>query len=249
MSLKSPRTKTVKRLFALSQNQCSFPSCPNLLVESGVVVGEICHIESNNGPRPNLDMTDEARHGFDNLILLCEKHHKIVDAKENEADFPVDLLKSFKKAHEEKSSTISDAELKSMSETFAVHINNNRLSDNASISTTINKIENVNVVQNLDELMPIKQRIRGQLKEINPEILNIIDSSRLPFPVLIDSSKLQRLASLKRQDPEFDNYFQYEENGSTAVGGGMVGGHILDIDRHGTLIGVNWNYHSSLQDM
>lgn len=49
MTLKSPRQKAIKRLFALSGNCCSFPKCNISLVdeESEIVTGEICNIKGN----------------------------------------------------------------------------------------------------------------------------------------------------------------------------------------------------------
>ena len=96
----------LKRLFALSGCECANPSCRNKLIakDYNSILGEICHIEAANpdGPRYNPDQSDDQRRGFDNLILLCESCHKIIDNKDNEGDYPVDLLKKWKKNHQEK---------------------------------------------------------------------------------------------------------------------------------------------------
>jgi len=47
-------------------------------------------------------MTDDDRRHFSNLILLCDECHTIVDSRDNEADYPVDLLKRWKSNHESK---------------------------------------------------------------------------------------------------------------------------------------------------
>jgi hypothetical protein len=51
-------------------------------VIGNTVTAEICHIkaQSAGGPRYDPDQTDKERHGFDNLLLLCGDHHKVVDA-------------------------------------------------------------------------------------------------------------------------------------------------------------------------
>lgn len=99
-----PSQATVKRLFAVSGNRCAFPECTNPLVEpeSGTVVGEICHIraQNTNGPRYDEGQTDEARHGFENLILLCPGHHKVVDADPER--YTVTWLLGVKAGHEAK---------------------------------------------------------------------------------------------------------------------------------------------------
>jgi hypothetical protein len=99
--LKQPRLKTVKRLFALSRNQCCFPRCfAGLIDPDGVVVGEICHIkaQSSDGPRYDASQSAEDRHGFSNLLLMCSPHHKAIDEKF--AHFTVQKLVSIKQKHE-----------------------------------------------------------------------------------------------------------------------------------------------------
>lgn len=99
--MNTPSQKTIKRLFALSRNQCAFPECELPTVEeSGTVTGHICHICSRepDGPRYDPAQTDEQRHGFANLILLCARHHAIVD---NEPDtYTAASLLEMKRQHE-----------------------------------------------------------------------------------------------------------------------------------------------------
>jgi hypothetical protein len=82
--LSKPTEATIKQLFAFSGNQCAFPGCSLPIVESiGTITGEICHIraQSEGGPRFDKTQTNEERHGFANLVLLCRRHHKMVDAE------------------------------------------------------------------------------------------------------------------------------------------------------------------------
>jgi hypothetical protein len=83
---KEPSRPTVKRLFALSGNRCAFPRCSTPLVDpqSGSIVGEVCHIkgEKPGAARYDPNQSNEERHGFDNLILLCNVHHKVADDDE-----------------------------------------------------------------------------------------------------------------------------------------------------------------------
>lgn len=99
-SLTQPRLKTVKRLFAVARNRCAFKKCRRPLVEaSGVVVGEICHIKGRpGGPRFDPNQRDEERHGYDNLILMCPEHHKVID--DDVATYTADVLSALKKDHE-----------------------------------------------------------------------------------------------------------------------------------------------------
>jgi len=97
----SPKLPVIKRLFAVSDNKCAYPDCCLPLVElSGTVTGEIAHIKAaeKNGPRYDISQTEEERYGFNNLFLLCRRHHKIIDSEIKQ--HPVELLQKFKKQHE-----------------------------------------------------------------------------------------------------------------------------------------------------
>ncbi|WP_144223713.1 HNH endonuclease [Mesorhizobium amorphae] len=91
---------TVKQLYAESGNLCAFPGCPNPLIDpSGVNVGEICHIcaHRKRGARFDPAQSDEERHGYDNLLLMCRIHHKVVD--DAPAIFTVEILRQMKVQH------------------------------------------------------------------------------------------------------------------------------------------------------
>ena len=83
MSGISIKTKTVKILFALSNNICAFPGCNSPISEnSEIITGDICHIKAKSpgGPRFDSEQSDNERNSFENLILLCKRHHKIIDS-------------------------------------------------------------------------------------------------------------------------------------------------------------------------
>jgi hypothetical protein len=98
----TPTLATVKRLFARCRNQCAHPDCTLPIIEdSDTVTGDICHIKaaSPGGPRYDLAQAEAARHDAKNLILLCTRHHRIVDA--DERTYTVDVLTKMKQAHEQ----------------------------------------------------------------------------------------------------------------------------------------------------
>ena len=82
--------KTLKVLFARSQNLCAFPNCQEEIVDSttGVVYGEVCHIEGveMGSARHNPNLDKEAVNSEANLVLLCHKHHKLVDTLPQQYD-------------------------------------------------------------------------------------------------------------------------------------------------------------------
>jgi hypothetical protein len=97
---------TLKKLFALSGNECAFPGCSAPIVDddSGVLVAEICHIKGKNpgGPRYDKNQSGKERNGYENLLVMCDPHNKIVDHKDTRHRFPVKVLREFKKKHEDR---------------------------------------------------------------------------------------------------------------------------------------------------
>ena len=99
----TPNTPTVKRLFALSGNICAFPLCTVPLVDevSGKVTGRIRHIKGGQpgGPRYDSNQTEDERHGFENLVLMCPIHHDVIDS--DLESYTVERLSQIKFQHEQ----------------------------------------------------------------------------------------------------------------------------------------------------
>lgn len=95
---------TLKRLFALSGNVCAFPGCtaPIVDTEHGIVTGEICHIKARSplGPRYEANQNPTERDGYENLMLMCGAHNKIVDDPSTRDAFTVEMLQRYKREHE-----------------------------------------------------------------------------------------------------------------------------------------------------
>jgi hypothetical protein len=80
--------KTRKTLWGKSGNRCAI--CKAELVgyrkeeTSDVIIGEECHIVSSQplGPRHEFDL-QVGHDDYDNLILLCRNHHKMIDEQVN----------------------------------------------------------------------------------------------------------------------------------------------------------------------
>ena len=97
----TPRTRKI--LWIKAGGRCSI--CHELLATDATddddpsVFGEECHIvaQSPGGARA-ADIADV--HGYDNLILLCNKHHKQVD--DQRSYFTVERLKEIKREHEQR---------------------------------------------------------------------------------------------------------------------------------------------------
>lgn len=96
-------------IWTMAGGQCSYPKCEKHLVMSSLegslsLVGEVAHIVSAkaDGPRGEYDLANEGIDfdHEDNLMLLCNIHHKIID--EHPSDYPVAMLKDLKSNQERK---------------------------------------------------------------------------------------------------------------------------------------------------
>ena len=69
---------------------------------TGLITAEVCHIRAQNadGLRFDSGQSSEQRHGFDNLVLMCGAHHKVIDDKNNLKDYGVSELTRIKVQHE-----------------------------------------------------------------------------------------------------------------------------------------------------
>lgn len=102
----SASAATKRRLFAKSGGYCQRADCNAHLFPEDVVkeitVAEIAHIiaATDGGPRADMDVEDEDRAAFENLILLCPTCHTIIDKAPEE--FPVRTILEWKREHEAK---------------------------------------------------------------------------------------------------------------------------------------------------
>lgn len=92
-------------LWGRSASRCSFANCRILLVEDETetddpsIIGDEAHIvaRSQGGPRGDNDLDIDKRDYYDNLILLCKNHHKLVD--DQPETYSVDRLREIKNEH------------------------------------------------------------------------------------------------------------------------------------------------------
>ncbi len=110
MSIQNRRqvsSKTHKMLWGRAASLCAFPGCRRELVidgntvDSASLVGQECHIVAKepDGPRGDSPLTSKQRDEYDNLILLCNIYHKLIDDQPN--TYTVECLKAIKAAHEQ----------------------------------------------------------------------------------------------------------------------------------------------------
>ena len=101
------KKSTIDKGFFRTSFKCNMPSCRCSLIgqadnEKGyILLGDGCHIcaASEGGPRYDSNMTNDERSSYDNLIIMCKTHAWEID--QDEAKYPVELLKRWKKEAEE----------------------------------------------------------------------------------------------------------------------------------------------------
>ncbi|MEU8182109.1 hypothetical protein AB0B86_15250 [Micromonospora sp. NPDC049047] len=96
----------LRKLLQRSGNVCAYPGCTVRLTSAGtgadpaVVVSEVAHIvaESPGGPRGDSPLSEPERNRYENLILLCNVHHQLIDSQP--ATYTVEWLLEVKHEHE-----------------------------------------------------------------------------------------------------------------------------------------------------
>lgn len=101
----APNEKTIRMLCAKAAGMCEFPGCQERLFFDAQSAKNfnhsyICHIigSSPNGPRGSLSKSHQLSDDIENLILLCDKHHTLID--NHVEDYPIETLKDIKLCHE-----------------------------------------------------------------------------------------------------------------------------------------------------
>ena len=168
--MSGPTLATVKRLFALSSNRCAFPGCETPIIEinNGAVIGEISHIRGtkNGSARNDPHLSDEEKHEFNNLILLCPTHHAIVDSNEN--TYTVVTLIEYKRNHESSAKSMVAPENYVLEELLADYITKSSLNSPVkSVGQTGGQTASVIInVETTGTANPTTSRPRGILSNL-----------------------------------------------------------------------------------
>lgn len=100
--------KSIKILWSAAGGRCAFPDCWERLCyheAEGVApytLGEMAHIcgDKPGANRHDPAQTPQERDDYQNLILLCPTHHRLIDRQENEEVYTEAVLRSMKEGHE-----------------------------------------------------------------------------------------------------------------------------------------------------
>lgn len=193
-----PLKETARRLYLSSGNQCAFPGCNKMIINSdGVLLGEVCHIEAAlpGGERFNKNQTNEERRGFNNLLILCLDHHKITNDVER---YTVEKMKEMKRDHEKKfANAVSKLEnsIEDLTKKQAI-----------SYCRTLKRINEVlewrNSEADLEYPLIIFNEVADKLKKLVPDTRNLfsimIERSKKDYSFLV--TEVQKVSGLSREE-------------------------------------------------
>jgi len=99
--------KTQLRLWVISAGRCQFPGCNEFLLNDKTTLAEgnysnIAHIISWTpiGPRGDIELSQKLARDISNLMLMCQRHGKVIDIKENIGTYSIEFLRKCKEEHE-----------------------------------------------------------------------------------------------------------------------------------------------------
>ena len=100
--------KIKTQLWTLSGGRCEYAGCNKALWRDDLTMGKmnkayLAHIiaDSIDGPRGDEERSEILAKDFNNLMLMCDEHHRLID-KEDIDGHPEDLLIQMKKEHEKR---------------------------------------------------------------------------------------------------------------------------------------------------
>lgn len=108
MSVSYIPDKTKFLLWGKAAGRCEYEGCPEKLYVDKLTKAEfniayIAHIiaDKPDGPRGDQKLSEKLRANIDNLMILCDSHHRLID-KEDVEGHPVQRLKEMKEKHEKR---------------------------------------------------------------------------------------------------------------------------------------------------
>ncbi len=203
-----PPDAVIKQLFALSGNRCAYPKCTAAIVEGDSVIGEICHIRavSPNGPRHDPHQSAVDRHGYDNLILLCANHHKVVD--DDPEAFTVERLLKMKVHHASRAAVLPAGEV---AHGARLLINQSVASANqvgGITAHTVNQTFNIHAPGTHTDQAAERASIIARLRKFHDERVDKIAAGKGPVSLLDNGALILHVLPFgaldDRQAPSFD---------------------------------------------
>lgn len=196
--------KTLRFLYAKSGNRCAFPGCNTPIFEdNGLLTGECCHIEavSKGGARYNDTTTEDEKNSESNLILMCSRHHTIIDS--DSSTYTTDVLKKMKADHEQQFSgtkrELDEKMLFALEQSMARHWDRLQKIDNIEnhLKIKVDKDASIeSLLANIEESFSNIERLLKEMAHSDEKLPN--DARELCEKVGVDYERLEQV-------PYFEN--------------------------------------------
>jgi hypothetical protein len=171
MAKTEPGITDIKRLFAHSGNRCAFPKCTTPVFLDGILVGKVCHIKGAKlgSARYHEHQSDEERHAYENLIVMCGVHHDVIDS--DDVSYTVQRLHQIKEQHERGATPLSDAQASLITQVYI---------------QTVNVQKDINPSRNTRELQAV-ERIWNMMINLRNEFGDVIFIDTILVPAELDA--------------------------------------------------------------
>ena len=184
MSVTSITTKNQNLLWAISAGRCEYKGCNkvlhrDILTKKKYNSAYIAHIVADkpNGPRGDIERSGLLCDDINNLMLLCNEHHNLIDKVDVEGHSEIRLL-AMKQQHEERIKRITDIASNMSSEIILyganIGANNSPFTDDTDTYWTA---EEANLI------LQFNQKIKHRLMQGNTDHYSIFAIA--PQPLLI----------------------------------------------------------------
>ena len=121
--------RVVAYVWARAAGRCEFLGCnealwKDVLTQKEANVAKLAHIiaASPDGPRGDPILSPKLAKEASNIMLLCSRHHDLVDDRRLETTYTVEVLRGYKQRHEERVERLTAIDETRRSVMLAVHI-------------------------------------------------------------------------------------------------------------------------------
>ncbi len=133
-------------LWGKAAGRCEYDGCNELLWQDTITHTEfntayVAHIiaDSSDGPRGDKDLSEKLRDNISNLMLLCDKHHRLID-KGDVKGHPVPRLHEMKSKHEKRIELLTGIQSEKQSEILLYGANIGNQSSHLTYKTSSNTL-------------------------------------------------------------------------------------------------------------
>jgi hypothetical protein len=211
-----PSDAVIKRLFARSGNRCAYPRCTVEIVQGETVVGEVCHIRAvrPDGPRHDPDQSPNDRHGYENLILLCANHHKVVD--DDPEAYTVERLLKMKADHESRATPIPSTTIERATRLLVDQSVTSANQSGGITAHTVHQTIHVHAPGAGDTPASEHAAILARLREFHEARTAAVEAGNAPVTILEDGTLVMHVlpfsaAAGAHQAPGFDEIARHAE--------------------------------------